>query len=580
MKLNAFVKNIYGSHFHVHTTLMFMLAFGTACMQFVVTYCLGLIIDAVSGGYDATMHYFSIIVSSLLIFIVCSSLQTFFCGKMTVRLSFCLRSTISEKLCSARYEEIEQIKDGELLTIATKDVEDVRNWFEILLKLGCLPAQLGLVLIFAFRLNWKFSLITLCLIPLAAVPEAFIAKGLGRLHAKEKQAYAGVLSFFTATMELLLVIKSFRLEKLFQEKNRLKLGSHKKARMKRLLREQLVDVYGRCFGHITNPLMLLLGAYFILAGELSLGMLTSVILLAGFVGEGLKVLNEVPARLHDGRASAAHMAILLRLSDEQNCGNVPGDSRLCENVPVYEVQSLNFTYGIKTILHDVAFKVSAGEKIAIVGPSGCGKTTLFKLLSGLYVPAQGQIFFRGKDVALLSPDDIRKRTAVMTQEAFLFHGSFKDNIRITDPGCSDAAVAAASKRAQIDSFIESFENGYDTVVNTAVQSISNGQMQRINLARAFLKDADIFLLDEPTSALDPETAGLVLDGIFSSCADKTLLMILHNVQEIYRFDKVLMMDDGRAVGFGTHQELMDVCEPYRHLYLQGTGGEVGKTCRH
>ena len=124
----------------------------------------------------------------------------------------------------------------------------------------------------------------------------------------------------------------------------------------------------------------------------------------------------------------------------------------------------------------------------------------------------------------------------------------------------------ACKKAQLDSFIQTLAHGYNTEINTTIQSISNGQMQRINLARAFLRNTNIFLLDEPTSALDPDTAGAIWNELFANSADKTLLVILHDLEEVYRFHKVLVLDNGKIVAFGTHTELIQSCELYRKLY--------------
>lgn len=186
---------------------------------------------------------------------------------------------------------------------------------------------------------------------------------------------------------------------------------------------------------------------------------------------------------------------------------------------VYEVSGLSFSYGNTAVLHDISCQVDQGEKIAVVGLSGCGKTTLFKLLSGLYTPEKNQIYFKGVDIAGLSPEYLRNNITVTTQEAFLFQATFRDNIKIAKSDTSEAEIMTACKNARLGSLIQNLTQGYDTEMNTTVLSISNGQMQRINLARAFLRNTDVFLLDEPTSALDSDTAGEIWEYLFSDCAD-------------------------------------------------------------
>lgn len=228
--------------------------------------------------------------------------------------------------------------------------------------------------------------------------------------------------------------------------------------------------------------------------------------------------------------------------------------------------SIFFFNGDATVLHDINFCVHQREKIAVVGLSGCGKTTLFKLLSGLYTPERDRIYFSGMDIVTLSPEYLRNHITVTTQEAFLFQATFEDNIKVAKSGGSKAEIIAACKSAQLDSFIQTLAHGYDTEMNTTIQSISNGQMQRINLARAFFRNTNIFLLDESTSALDSGTASAIWNYLFADCADKTLLVILHDLEEVCRFHKVLVVDNGKIATFGTHTELIQGCELYRKLY--------------
>lgn len=569
MKINTFIINIYGRKLYAQIVFMMFLAFSVATAQFVATQHLGGIIDAVEKGYEETIYYFYIIAISLLIYIIGSGVFTFFNGKIIARFSRCMQTKIGIKICSAHYQSIEQIDDGELLTIITKDIESIRNWITMVLKSGFLPAYLGLVPIYLFRwCNWKFSLFVLCLIPLNAVTNVLISKKLPLFYNNEKKSYAKVLSLFTATIQFIMLIKAFQLEKTFQNKNKDELDRYIKTRKKRMLYEKFTEEYNRCYGHISRILILLLGAYFIFIGEMTLGRLTSVILLTDFVGEGLKILGNIPVCLQSAKVSVIRTRKLLELQDE-DASEVRIQTVVQPNeMRVYEVRGLAFSYGSTAVLHDINFCVNQGEKIAVVGLSGCGKTTLFKLLSGLYTPKENQIYFKGMDIAGLSSEYLKNNITATTQESFLFQATFKDNIKVAKSDGSDAEIIAACKNAQIDSFIQTFAYGYDTEVNTTIQSISNGQMQRINLARAFLRNTNVFLLDEPTSALDSDTAKLVWNYLFLDCADKTLLVILHDLEVAYRFNKILVLDNGKMAGFGTHKELLQDCELYRKLYQE------------
>lgn len=547
--MNKFLRETYGKSFEIRVVLLALLAFVSAGSQFFTTYFLGRIIDVTAEGYGKTMSYFCLIVYFLILFICSSALFTCLGSQMTAKLSSRLKTKIGEKLCCAAYQDIEKESDSELFTIATKDIEGIKNWVDTLLKTGYLPAQLGLVIVSLLQYQWKFSVITLCLIPLAALPEIWLAKNMHVFHRNEKEAYAKSLSLFSETLERFMVIKSFTLEKLLQKQNRDKLKIYKREKTTRILREQLVDIYGRCYGRIINPMLLILGAYFILKGNMSLGMLTSVILLAGFVGEGLKLICEIPLRYQAGKLSMVRIQRLLCMPNEQEVQVNPQISNMTHDI-IFDVRSLHFAYDSQPVLRNVNFQVRRGEKIAILGESGCGKTTLFKLLSRLYMPQAGQIFFKGEDITKLPLTYLRENIAVSTQESFLFHASIRENIRLASFFSTDEVVENAARNAQVEVDV-SREKDYgtvlDTVLNTTVQSISNGQMQRINLARAFLKDADVLMLDEPTSALDSDTAKRVEHYIFNVLNDRTILIILHNQQNLQRFDRVLRLENGKVV---------------------------------
>ncbi|MBD5513843.1 MAG: ABC transporter ATP-binding protein [Lachnospiraceae bacterium] len=569
MDLIRFSKNVYGRKIYFQTILMMLLSFATAASQFLATQHLGDVIDAVERGYAETMHHVLVIAVSLMLYILGIGAFTFLSGKLSSDFSRCLQIKVGKKICSTQYQEIEQMNDGDLLTMITKDIDSIRSWFGLVMKFGFLPACLGLAPVAMFRwCNWKFALLALCLIPLNAVPSIFFAKKLSPFHDNEKKAYTRVLSHFTESLQFVMLIKAFQLEQLFRSTHRENLDKYRKARKRRMLFERLAEEYNRCYGHITRILILFSSAYFIYSGEMTFGRLTSVILLSNFIGEGLIMLSNIPLLLPAAKVGVIRIQKLLKLQEEAVPNNRIETVRQPNEATIYEVHGLSFSYGNTTVLHDINFCVNQGEKIAVVGLSGCGKTTLFKLLSGLYTPEKNQIYFKGMDISELSPEYLRKNITVTTQEPFLFQATLKDNIQVAKSDGVETEIIAACKNAQLNFFILTLPDGYNSEINTTVHTISNGQMQRINLARAFLRNANVFLLDEPTSALDSGTAQAIWDYLFIDCADKTMLVILHDLEEVSRFHKVLVLDHGKTAGYGTHEELIQSCGLYRILYQE------------
>lgn len=587
MNLLRFLKNIYGNKIYFQIAFIILLAFGTAIAQFEATQHLGDVIDVVGKGYEEAVYEFLVISVSTALYILGTAAFTFGSGKITAAFSRCVQIKIGMKLCSAQYHAMEQMDEGSLLTMISKDIDSIKNGLGLLMKSGFLPVCLGLVPVCLFQwCNWKFALFALCLIPLNAVSSVFFARKLFPYHNNEKKAYAKVLSHFTESLRFVMLIKAFGLEQLFSEKHREELDNYWKVRKKRMFFEKLTEEYGRCYGHVSRILLLLLSAYFIYRGEMTIGRLTSVILCTEFVGEGLKIVGNIPLCIPAAKAGVFRIQKLLELPDEAVSQNIiqtltqtnASQTDLSQTnalqtnalrtgaLPICEVRKLSYKYGDTIVLNDINFCVHEGEKIAVVGLSGCGKTTLFKLLSGLYTPEKDHIYFRGMDIAMLSPEYLRTHITATTQEAFLFQATFEDNIQVAKAGGSKTEIMTACKKAQLESFIQTLAHGYHTEINTTIQSISNGQMQRINLARAFLRNTNVFLLDEPVSALDSDTASAIWDELFANSADKTLLVILHDLEEVYRFHKVLVLDHGKIAAFGTHAELIQSCGLYRKLY--------------
>jgi len=222
-------------------------------------------------------------------------------------------------------------------------------------------------------------------------------------------------------------------------------------------------------------------------------------------------------------------------------------------------EHLSFSYPSRPnvrALSDFDLEIAAGETVAFVGPSGAGKSTAFSLLLRFYDPSAGRILMDGVDIALADPQAVRARIGLVPQETMIFGASARENIRYGRPEASDADIEAAARAAAADEFIRKLPEGYDTFLGERGARLSGGQKQRIAIARAMLKNPPILLLDEATSSLDSESERLVQDALERLMRDRTTIVIAHRLATAINSDRIVVIERGRIVGTGRHEELL------------------------
>jgi ATP-binding cassette subfamily B protein len=304
--------------------------------------------------------------------------------------------------------------------------------------------------------------------------------------------------------------------------------------------------------------ILWVGAQDVIAGSLSPGRLSQFVLFAVFAASGLGQLSEVWGELSQAAGSAERLAELLAVEPQIRAPThpVPLPER-----PRAEVafDGVSFAYPARPeadVLHGVSFKVSPGEKVAIVGPSGAGKSTIFHLILRFYDPQAGTVSFDGFRLTDADPADLRAHIALVPQDGAVFAMSVRDNIRFGRPEASDAEIERAAEAAAAVSFIRALPQGYDTPVGERGVTLSGGQRQRLAIARAILRQAPLLLLDEATSSLDAESETMVQAALTRLMAGRTTLVIAHRLATVLSCDRILVLDQGRIVDQGRHDSLV------------------------
>jgi ABC-type multidrug transport system fused ATPase/permease subunit len=579
--ITSFVGGIYGRTFALVVLLVGVTGMIAAGAQMLQIIYMGRIIDGVERGFDYVLPLFLVIVAAMIIHMAFNTLWAYTADKHTSRLMTRLREKLTHTLCYADFAALETLKDGDILSIVTSDAEGIRSWARILFQLGFVPIQFGFALAACFLISWKMAAIALPLAPLILGLGMVFSADLYQFNLQEKAGLGKLNGFLSDTMNFMIVIKTYCLEGLFAQRNRDNLD-HVVAIRKRVARRNgAVTAFNTSMGHLAFVVIFLTGSLLVVSEEIAIGDMIAFIFLANFMGDGINILQAIPGTYRNACAAQHRLEQLMSLPDE-DCGDlgIKRDAGSLSPGDLFAFKQVSFAYNADAMgLHNVSFSIKQGEKIAILGMSGSGKSTLFKLMCGLYRPTDGTITYRGENVADMPAVKLRRDLAVAPQESFLLLGTIANNIRIGRPDATEEEVIHACRKAQIHDFVVGLPQGYATELRNIGKIPSRGQMQRLNLARALLKDAPVLLLDEPTSALDISTHNAVMHHLTQELSGKTMIIIIHRLTRPERFDKIIVMEEGRIAGFGHHDHLTSSCTSYPSmlgkLSEQCYGVEVG-----
>ena len=342
--------------------------------------------------------------------------------------------------------------------------------------------------------------------------------------------------------------------------------------LKTLTATSLMSLSATALLGIVSALIMYLGARQIVAGHMTLGTFVTYTIFLGLLVAPVFQIVMIGTQITEALAGLERTREVLRERPEDED---PARSLRLDHIQgevVFENVSFAYEAG-KTVLNDLSFKSEPGTVTALVGPSGSGKSTMIGLIAAFYTPSAGRVLVDGIDLAKVRLDSYRTRLGVVLQETFLFDGTIWENVAFSRPDASEEQILAACRIARVDEFAETFEKKYETVVGERGVKLSGGQRQRVSIARAILADPRILILDEATSSLDSESEAMIQEGLSYLMRGRTTFVIAHRLSTIRRADQILVVEQGRIIERGTHEQLYAAGGRYYELYTKQHGVE-------
>jgi ABC-type bacteriocin/lantibiotic exporter with double-glycine peptidase domain len=455
---------------------------------------------------------------------------------------------------------------GYLMSRLLTDVQGL-NWFfssTLVYIISSILRFIGGVVLLIY-LKWQLALLILLVLPGIIFIVRFFAKKSRVISHQDMEQRAVVSRSMQETLSTTSLIKSYSSEK----KTVARLMKQLRAALNINLENTTIhSAAGLTIGFLPEVARLLVfaaGAYWIIIGEWTIGSLLAFQAYIGYVYGPAQYLATANINLQSALASLERVSALFDIVPEENLEKGRQIEKLKGHI---EFKNVFFSYdGKEEILENVSFKAAPGEWIAVVGPSGVGKTTLLSLILSFYKPTKGEILFDNVPVSQYHLKGLRRRIGYVSQHPVIVSGTIMENLLYGEESTKikRESVIKAAKTAGIHDFIESLPNTYQEELGELGVNLSEGERQRLALARALVKDPDIFILDEPTAALDSILESSIFKGLPKLLKKKTLFLVSHRLSTVKNTNKVLLLNEAKLVAAGTHQELMEKSRYYNHL---------------
>lgn len=527
-------------------------------------------VDSISPAMQEVLSALLITAALVIVSAVCLQLMSVINNKVTYKVVRDIRNEAFAKIQTLPLSFLDRHPTGEIVSEVITDVEQFADG----LLLGFSQFFTSVItivgtLVLMLTIDVKVALLVLVLTPMSFFVAKFIASRTYNMFKEQSETRAEQTALIDEIIGNEKVVKSFcqedeALSRFDEINDRLKVCS-----LKAVFYSSLTNPCTRFVNAVVYAVVTLAGGFSVIAGGLSIGMLSTLLAYANQYTKPFNEITGVVTELQNALACADRIFAFLDETIEKDTKVLEAEDSVKKDVKgVVDIENVSFSYvPDKPLIENLNLKVFPGQNIAIVGPTGCGKTTLINLLMRFYDVTGGKISIDGVGVSEMTRHELRKKFGMVLQETWIKEGTVLDNILIGKPEATREEAIAAAKEVKAHSFIKRLPNGYDTVLDENGGGLSVGQKQLLCIARVMLMQPDMLILDEATSNIDTRTEIMISKAFYKLMQDRTSFVVAHRLSTIKNADVILVMKDGHIIEQGNHQQLLDKGGFYKELYM-------------
>ena len=530
-----------------------------------------------AGGKEFLSQRLWLVALAMILLAAIAGLFTYLRGRWTAiaseRIVLQVRNDLFDQLMHLPIHYYDKAETGDLVQRCTSDVDTLRLFLaDHVAEIGRALVMLIAPLPLMYTMDWRMTLISMLLIPPLVLFSFFYFRGVQRYFKLADEAEGRMTSVVQENLSGIRVVRAFTRQDF--EIDKFNQASDTYRRLDFHLYKLMANYWSvsdfLCLAQVS--LVVVMGGYWLADGSLQVGTFYFFLSAVNLFIWPLRMLGRILTQLGKATVAIGRLEHILghpRESDRE------GETELPPFKGQISFQDVSFSHhGDTPALEKVSLDIPAGQTLALLGPSGSGKTTIVNLLLRFYDPDTGTITIDGQDIVKLGRKPVRRQISVVMQDPFLFAKSLKENIRLALPEADDNAIKEVAMAACVHRTIENFELGYDTEVGERGITLSGGQRQRVALARALLEQPAVLILDDAFSAVDTETEKLILDALKARHGMHTTIVIAHRLSSLMHADKIVVLDKGRIIQQGSHQELIGVAGMYQDLWHLQTNREA------